>query len=156
MTAPSVLIMAGGTGGHVFPALAAAHCLQQKGVHVEWLGTQRGIESRLVPEAGIKLNLMTVSGLRGKGWLSLLKAPFKLVVALRQSLKVLRELNPVCVLGMGGFVAGPGGLAAWLTGRPLVIHEQNAVAGTTNRILARMADSILQGYPMDLGGKKGR
>jgi UDP-N-acetylglucosamine--N-acetylmuramyl-(pentapeptide) pyrophosphoryl-undecaprenol N-acetylglucosamine transferase len=99
---------------------------------------------------------MTVSGLRGKGFMSLLKAPWQLSVALVQALKVIRRLNPVCVLGMGGFVAGPGGLAAWLTHRPLVIHEQNAVAGTTNRLLSRVASVVLQGYPMQLGGNKGR
>ncbi|WP_019531254.1 undecaprenyldiphospho-muramoylpentapeptide beta-N-acetylglucosaminyltransferase [Dasania marina] len=156
MTAPAVLIMAGGTGGHVFPALAAAECLRAQGVHVEWLGTAKGIESRLVPEAGITLNLLSVSGLRGKGVISLLKAPWQLLCALRQALQVLRRLDPVCVLGMGGFVAGPGGLAAWLTGRPLVIHEQNAVAGTTNRLLARFAKVVLTAYPINLGGDKGR
>ncbi|MCR8923688.1 undecaprenyldiphospho-muramoylpentapeptide beta-N-acetylglucosaminyltransferase [Dasania sp. GY-MA-18] len=156
MTAPAVLIMAGGTGGHVFPALAAVECLRAQGVHVEWLGTAKGIESRLVPEADIKLNLLTVSGLRGKGLVSLLKAPWQLLQALIQALKVLRRLDPVCVLGMGGFVAGPGGLAAWLTGRPLVIHEQNAVAGTTNRLLARFAKVVLTAYPINLGGSKNR
>ena len=156
MTKKSVLIMAGGTGGHVFPALAAAQSLRDAGLNVEWLGTAKGIESRLVPEAGITLNLLNISGLRGKGLVSLIKAPWQLSLALIQALKVLHRLKPVCVLGMGGFVAGPGGLAAWLTGRPLVIHEQNAVAGTTNRLLSCIAKRTLQGYPIDLGGTKGR
>lgn len=154
MTSRSVLIMAGGTGGHVFPALAAAECLRAQGIHVEWLGTAKGIESRLVPEAGIPLNLLSVSGLRGKGVVSLLKAPWQLMVAVIQAFKVLHRLKPICILGMGGFVAGPGGLAAWLMGRPLVIHEQNAVAGTTNRLLASFSKRVLQGYPISLGGAK--
>ena len=155
-TAPrSVLIMAGGTGGHVFPALAAAHSLQQQGIQVEWLGTRRGIEARLVPAANIPIHYITVSGLRGKGIVDILKACYQVVVALWQSLKVLRQVRPVCVLGMGGFASGPGGLAAWLSGKPLVIHEQNAVAGTTNRLLAKLARRVLQGYPLPLGGDKG-
>lgn len=151
----SVLIMAGGTGGHVFPALAAADCLRAQGVAVEWLGTARGIESRLVPAAGIPLHIINVSGLRGKGLLSIVTALWQLVGAIVAALRVVRRVKPVCVLGMGGFVSGPGGVAAWLTGRPLVIHEQNAVAGTTNKLLARLAGSVLQGYPIGLGGDKG-
>ncbi len=149
----SVLIMAGGTGGHVFPALAAAECLRAKGLNVEWLGTQRGIESRLVPAANIPLHFIQVSGLRGKGVFSKLGSLFRLFGALRQSLAILRRLQPVCVLGMGGFASGPGGLASWLTGRPLVIHEQNSVAGTTNKLLARFAKKILLGYPNSLSGQ---
>ena len=152
----SVLIMAGGTGGHVFPALAAADSLRAKGVHVEWLGTTRGIESRLVPAADIPIHYLSVSGLRGKNLLSIGRGVFNLLRAFFQSLRVLRQLQPICVLGMGGFVAGPGGLAAWLLRRPLVIHEQNAVAGTTNKLLAPLATRILQGYPIGLGGNKGR
>ncbi len=151
-----VLIMAGGTGGHVFPALAAADEFQQRGYRVAWLGTRRGIESRLVPAANIPIHYINVAGLRGKGLVNLLKAPLQLLSALWQALKVVRELQPVCVLGMGGFVSGPGAVAAWMLRRPLVIHEQNAVAGTTNRLSAIFARRVLQGYPISLGGDKAR
>lgn len=152
----SVLIMAGGTGGHVFPALAAAACLQAKGIHVEWLGTHRGIESRLVPAANIPIHYIGVSGLRGKGVINIVKGLLQLFSAIFQAAAVLRKLKPICVLGMGGFASGPGGFAAWLSGRPLVIHEQNAVAGTTNKLLARFAREVLLGYPIGLGGNKAR
>jgi UDP-N-acetylglucosamine--N-acetylmuramyl-(pentapeptide) pyrophosphoryl-undecaprenol N-acetylglucosamine transferase len=151
----SVLIMAGGTGGHVFPALAAADCLREKGVDVQWLGTRKGIEAKLVPAAGLPIHYINVAGVRGKGIFSLLKAPIQIVKAIVQALRVVRQLNPDCVLGMGGFASGPGGIAAWVTGRPLIIHEQNAVAGTTNKILAKFSTRVLQGYPIKLGGKKG-
>lgn len=131
--AANVLIMAGGTGGHVFPALACAREFQARGYAVHWLGTPRGIENELVPAAGLPLHLIQVSGLRGKGLASLIKAPLQLVRSLFQARRIIRELRPVCVLGLGGYVTGPGGLAAKLAGVPLVIHEQNAVAGTANR-----------------------
>lgn len=147
-----VLIMAGGTGGHVFPALAIAEALRADGVAIDWLGTRQGIEARLVPAAGIPLHAISVAGLRGKGWGALLKAPWQLGRALWESLALLRRLRPDCVLGMGGFAAGPGGLAAWLLRCPLVIHEQNAVAGTTNRLLARLACRVLAAFPSALAG----
>lgn len=150
MTAQSrgtVLIMAGGTGGHVFPALAIADALRANGSEIAWLGTQRGIEARLVPQAGIPLFFVTVTGLRGKGPLALLKAPWQLLKAVYESIRLLKRLRPACVLGMGGFAAGPGGLAAWLLRCPLVIHEQNAVAGTTNRLLSRLANRVLVAFP---------
>lgn len=143
----NVLIMAGGTGGHVFPALACAREFQARGYSVHWLGTPRGIENELVPQAGLPLHLIQVSGLRGKGIKSLLKAPFELLRSLFQARRVVRELKPVCVLGMGGYVTGPGGLAARLAGVPLVIHEQNAVAGTANRSLAPLAKRICEAFP---------
>jgi UDP-N-acetylglucosamine--N-acetylmuramyl-(pentapeptide) pyrophosphoryl-undecaprenol N-acetylglucosamine transferase len=143
----NVLIMAGGTGGHVFPALACAREFQARGYAVHWLGTPRGIENELVPQAGLPLHLIDVSGLRGKGKLSLLKAPFQLLRSLWQARRIVRQLQPVCVLGMGGYVTGPGGLAARLAGVPLVIHEQNATAGLTNRWLARGAARVLQAFP---------
>jgi UDP-N-acetylglucosamine--N-acetylmuramyl-(pentapeptide) pyrophosphoryl-undecaprenol N-acetylglucosamine transferase len=146
-----VLIMAGGTGGHVFPALACAEEFRARGYAVEWLGTPRGIENELVPQAGITLNLIQVSGLRGKGLGSLLKAPFQLLRALLQAWKIMRRLQPACVLGMGGYVTGPGGLAARLCGVPLVIHEQNAVAGTSNRLLAPLAARICEAFPDTFG-----
>ncbi|TNF35485.1 MAG: undecaprenyldiphospho-muramoylpentapeptide beta-N-acetylglucosaminyltransferase [Gammaproteobacteria bacterium] len=143
----TVLIMAGGTGGHVFPALAIADALRAKGNEVVWLGTQKGIEARLVPQAGIPLFFVSVSGIRGKGMMALLKAPLQLLKAVHESVSLLRRIKPACVLGMGGFAAGPGGLAAWLLRYPLVIHEQNAVAGTTNRLLSRLARRVLVAFP---------
>lgn len=151
----SVLIMAGGTGGHVFPALATAVSLQARGIHVEWLGTRRGIESRIVPAANIPIHYLSVSGLRGKSLLEFARGIKNVFGALWQAISVIRMLKPVCVLGMGGFVAGPGGLAAWLLRKPLVIHEQNAVPGTTNKLLAPLARKVLQGYPVALGGNRG-
>ncbi|MGB0732261.1 MAG: undecaprenyldiphospho-muramoylpentapeptide beta-N-acetylglucosaminyltransferase [Pontibacterium sp.] len=141
-----ILIMAGGTGGHVFPALAVADSLRAQGHHVEWLGTARGIEASVVPEAGITLNTIQITGLRGKGKLSLLKAPFKLVYALGQALAVVKRINPDVVLGMGGFASGPGGLAARILGIPLVIHEQNAICGMTNKLLAKIANQVLEAF----------
>ena len=143
----NVLIMAGGTGGHVFPALACAREFQARGYAVHWLGTPRGIENELVPQAGLSLHLINVSGLRGKSKLALLKAPFQLLRSLLQARRIVRELHPVCVLGMGGYVTGPGGLAARLAGVPLIIHEQNAVAGTANRLLSRIANRICEAFP---------
>jgi len=151
MTRPMAMIMAGGTGGHVFPALATARVLERRGYDVVWLGTRRGIEARLVPAAGIPVEWLSVSGLRGKGVVTLLAAPFRLAVALVQALGAVRRHRPRVVLGAGGFVSGPGGVAAWLTRTPLVVHEQNAVAGLTNRLLARLADRVLEGFPGSFG-----
>ncbi|MEH6649342.1 MAG: undecaprenyldiphospho-muramoylpentapeptide beta-N-acetylglucosaminyltransferase [Motiliproteus sp.] len=148
----TILVMAGGTGGHVFPALATAKELQQQGCHIEWLGSQRGIENRLVPAADIKLHSISVTGLRGKGRLSLLLAPFKLLRALWQAFVVVRQVNPDAVLGMGGFASGPGGLAAWLLRKPLLVHEQNAVPGMTNKILARFSRTVMEAFPGAFGG----
>lgn len=147
MASKNVLIMAGGTGGHVFPALACALELKDRGYSVHWLGTPRGIENELVPQAGLPLHLIQISGLRGKSKLSLLKAPFQLLRALLQARKVVRELQPAFVLGMGGYVTGPGGLAAKLAGVPLIIHEQNAVAGTANRSLVPFARRVCEAFP---------
>lgn len=147
---PRALIIAGGTGGHVFPALAVADALRAQGWQTEWLGTQRGIEARLVPQAGIELHTMQVQGLRGKGLLSLIKAPFNLVRALWQARKVIQKCKPSLVLGFGGFASGPGGLMARLQGLPLVIHEQNARAGTTNRLLAPLASRVLEAFDSGL------
>ena len=142
-----ILVMAGGTGGHVYPALAVAQALRDAARDVVWLGTHRGLESRVVPSAGIDIEWISVKGLRRKGVLAMLVAPFQLVWALLQSLAVILRRRPAAVLGMGGFVSGPGGVAAWLTRRPLVIHEQNAAAGMTNRLLARLARVVLQAFP---------
>jgi len=146
----NVVVMAGGTGGHVFPALSVAHALLAQGATIDWLGTARGIESELVPKAGINLHCLTIEGVRGKGLFSKLKAPLLLLRAIVQALIVLRKLRPQVVLGLGGFASGPGGIAAWLLGIPLVIHEQNAVAGTTNKLLARFATKCLVAFPDSL------
>jgi UDP-N-acetylglucosamine--N-acetylmuramyl-(pentapeptide) pyrophosphoryl-undecaprenol N-acetylglucosamine transferase len=142
-----VLIMAGGTGGHVFPALALARLLRSNAREVVWLGTRRGLEARVVPEEGFPIEWLSVAGLRGKNALTLLAAPFRLVRALYQALAIVRRHRPGVVVGLGGFVSGPGGLAAWLCRRPLVIHEQNAIAGLTNRCLAPLARQVLCGFP---------
>ncbi len=146
MKAP-VLIMAGGTGGHVFPALALARMLREQSREVVWLGTRRGLEARVVPADGFPIEWLSVGGLRGKGMATLLAAPFKLVGALLQALAVMRRRRPAVVVGLGGFVTGPGGVAAWLCRRPLIIHEQNAIAGFTNRCLARFAREVLTAFP---------
>ncbi|PIE83461.1 MAG: undecaprenyldiphospho-muramoylpentapeptide beta-N-acetylglucosaminyltransferase [Candidatus Contendobacter odensis] len=142
-----VLIMAGGTGGHVFPALAVADCLRAQGVAVAWMGTQEGLEAKLVPDAGIPLECIDVAGLRGKGPVRLLAMPFMLARAMWQARTILRRLQPAAVLGMGGFASGPGGLMARLLGIPLIVHEQNAVSGMTNRWLATCTDHVLQAFP---------
>jgi UDP-N-acetylglucosamine--N-acetylmuramyl-(pentapeptide) pyrophosphoryl-undecaprenol N-acetylglucosamine transferase len=142
-----VLVMAGGTGGHVYPALAIAEHLRGEGWRVVWLGTRRGLEARVVPRHHIDLRLVRISGLRGKGWLSWTLAPIKLLAALMQCLAIVRRVGPQVVLGMGGFAAGPGALAAWLAGKPLLIHEQNAIPGLTNRLLARLAAEVMEAFP---------
>ena len=149
-----VLIMAGGTGGHVFPALAVAAELSARGIAVSWLGTQRGLESRVVPAAGYPLETMRVSGIRGKGVMKIISAPFMLMVALFQALTIQLRLRPRAVLGMGGFAAGPGGVIAWLLRRPLLIHEQNSVAGMTNKWLAPLARTVMEAFPGSLPARR--
>ncbi|MFZ1327369.1 MAG: undecaprenyldiphospho-muramoylpentapeptide beta-N-acetylglucosaminyltransferase [Candidatus Contendobacter sp.] len=146
-TPRSMVIMAGGTGGHVFPALAVAERLRAQGQLVTWIGTRNGLEATLVPQAGIPVEWIEVSGLRGKGWGRKLRTPFMLGRALRQAGVILRRLQPPVVLGMGGFASGPGGMMARWLGIPLVVHEQNAIAGLTNRWLARVASQTLQAFP---------
>jgi UDP-N-acetylglucosamine--N-acetylmuramyl-(pentapeptide) pyrophosphoryl-undecaprenol N-acetylglucosamine transferase len=150
-----VMIMAGGTGGHVFPALALARLLREQQRAVIWLGTHRGLEARVVPAEGFPIEWLTVGGLRGKGLSELLKAPFMLALSVWQALRIIRRLKPGVVVGLGGFVTGPGGLAAWLLRRPLVIHEQNAVAGFTNRCLARFARTVLTAFPTAFAARAG-
>ena len=147
MSGNPIMIMAGGTGGHVYPALAVAEYLRAQGVPLFWLGTPRGIENRVVPQQGIELLTVRVSGVRGKGLGSKLAAPVKVLAAIFQALYICIRRRPAAALGMGGFASGPGGIAAWLLRIPLLIHEQNRVAGTTNRILARFAVKIMQGFP---------
>ena len=152
-----ILIMAGGTGGHVFPALALARLLRARSYEVIWLGTQRGLEARVVPAERIQIEWLSVGGLRGKGVMTLLAAPFRLALSLSQALRVMWRHRPVVVVGLGGFVTGPGGVAAWLTRRPLMIHEQNAVAGFTNRCLSHLAREVLEAFPGSFGsGVKAR
>jgi UDP-N-acetylglucosamine--N-acetylmuramyl-(pentapeptide) pyrophosphoryl-undecaprenol N-acetylglucosamine transferase len=145
-TQAPVLIMAGGTGGHIFPGLAVAECLRAQGVPVVWLGAVGGMETKVVPAQRIELHTVAVGGLRGKGIKTRLLAPLMLLRALFASLAVLRRVKPRSVLSMGGYVAGPGGLAAWLLRRPLLVHEQNRVAGFTNRKLAGLAKRVLAGF----------
>ncbi|MEX0385517.1 undecaprenyldiphospho-muramoylpentapeptide beta-N-acetylglucosaminyltransferase [Spiribacter onubensis] len=145
MSARPVLIIAGGTGGHVFPALAVAQVLSGRSVPVIWLGTPSGLEARVVPEAGLTLETVSVRGLRGNGLAGWLKAPWMVARAMVQTLSVVRRHRPRVVLGMGGYVAGPGGVVARLRRLPLVIHEQNAIAGFTNRLLSRLAVRVLTG-----------
>lgn len=151
MSAP-VMIMAGGTGGHIFPGLAVARALLARDVPVVWLGSAGGMETRLVAEAGIDIDTIGIGGLRGKGASTLLLAPFKLLRALLQSLGILRRRRPRAVISFGGFAAGPGGVAAWMLRRPLLVHEQNAAPGLTNRVLARLAERVLAGFPDSFPG----
>lgn len=142
-----ILIMAGGTGGHVYPALAVADYLYEKGIPLFWLGTSRGLEARIVPARGYTLLTMNISGLRGKGILRWLLAPYALLAATIKAMGIIRRIKPAAVLGMGGFVSGPGGIAAWCLRIPLCIHEQNAICGLTNRILARLANRVIAAFP---------
>ncbi len=145
--AQRIVIMAGGTGGHVFPALAVAQWFVDKGWEVSWLCTQKGLESKVVPENGIEIDWLSVAGVRGKGSLAKVMSVFKLLMACVQAFNILRRRKPHVVLGMGGFVAGPGGLMAKVLDIPLVIHEQNRVPGTTNRLLAKFANQVLEAFP---------
>jgi UDP-N-acetylglucosamine--N-acetylmuramyl-(pentapeptide) pyrophosphoryl-undecaprenol N-acetylglucosamine transferase len=142
-----LLVMAGGTGGHIFPGIAVAHHLMKQGWQVRWLGTADRMEAHLVPENGIQIDFIQISGLRGKGVLALLKAPYKIVKAVLQARKILKAYRPDVVLGMGGYVSGPGGIAAKSLGIPVVLHEQNGIAGLTNKCLAKIATRVLQAFP---------
>jgi UDP-N-acetylglucosamine--N-acetylmuramyl-(pentapeptide) pyrophosphoryl-undecaprenol N-acetylglucosamine transferase len=149
---PHIVVMAGGTGGHVFPALAVARALEQRGATISWIGTARGLEAELVPAHGYELDLIGISGLRGKGLAGWLVAPVRVARAISQALGIIRRRRADAVLGMGGFVTGPGGVAARLLRRPLIVHEQNALAGLTNRLLARIASRVLEAFPGALPG----
>jgi len=147
MRQTKVLIMAGGTGGHVFPGLSVAKALMETGCSVVWVGTKEGIENKLVPEAGIDIEFISVMGLRGKNIRTTLIALRRMFIAFFQSCLILVRNRPNVVLGMGGFVSGPGALAAFFLRYPLIIHEQNAVPGSTNRFLSRIASSVLEAFP---------
>ena len=142
----TMLIMAGGTGGHVFPGIAVANELSQRNWTIHWLGTAARMEAQIVPNAGYPISFIDVVGLRGNGIVRLLKAPFQITKSVFQAIKVLNQVQPQIVLGMGGFASGPGGIAAWLKGIPVVLHEQNALPGMTNRILAKLASKVLTGF----------
>lgn len=145
--APTLLVMAGGTGGHIFPGLAVAEKLKNEGWTIHWLGTADRMEADIVPANGFEISFITISGLRNKNLMAWLKLPFKLTNSLLQALRVIKKIQPDVVLGMGGYASAPGGLAAWLMKKPLVVHEQNASAGLTNRLLARIATKVCCAFP---------
>ena len=153
-TQQPVLILAGGTGGHIFPGLAVAGALRVRGVPVVWLGAEGGMETRLVPAQGVPIETIKVSGARGKGLGKLLALPFKLIGAVRAASAMLRKHRPRAVVSFGGFAAGPGGLAATLAGIPLLVHEQNRAAGLTNRVLSKLARIVMTGFPDTFAGER--
>lgn len=150
----TVMILAGGTGGHIFPGLAVAQALRTRGAAVSWLGADGAMETRLVPQHDIPIDTIAVRGLRGKGVATLLGAPLRVLAAVRAAVRVLRARQPKVVVSFGGYAAGPGGLAAKLRGIPLVVHEQNRAPGMTNRVLARFARAVLAGFPQTFGGAR--
>jgi len=152
-TAPLVVVMAGGTGGHIFPGLAVAQALLDAGARVRWLGADGGMETRLVPQQGIAIDTIAVKGVRGKGLSTLLGAPLRILRAVRAAATVLRRERPDAVISFGGYAAGPGGIAARLAGIPLLVHEQNRAAGMTNKVLAKLARKVLVGFPQTFAGE---
>ncbi|AEI78521.1 UDP-N-acetylglucosamine--N-acetylmuramyl-(pentapeptide) pyrophosphoryl-undecaprenol N-acetylglucosamine transferase MurG [Cupriavidus necator N-1] len=153
MTAPrTLLVMAGGTGGHVFPGLAVAHALREQGWKVVWLGNRTGMEATLVPKHDIPMEFIQFGGLRGKGLVTKFLLPLNLLRAFWQSIVALRRVRPSVVLGMGGYITFPAGMMASLLGRPLVLHEQNSIAGLANKVLAKVADRVLCAFPDTLPG----
>ncbi len=151
--APTLLVMAGGTGGHIFPGLAVADELKQQGWNIHWLGTAERMEAQIVPKHGYDISFIDIKGLRNKRIIDLLIMPFKLAKSLWQAISVIKSVQPDVVLGMGGYASGPGGIAAWLMGKPVVLHEQNAAAGLTNRLLARIASVVCSAFPGAFAGK---
>lgn len=149
----TLMVMAGGTGGHVYPAMAVADELQSRGWNVTWLATEGGMENRLIAGKNYDVAVINMQGVRGKGLLRLISLPFQLIKAFAQSFTAITKYQPNVVLGMGGFAAFPGGLMAWLLGKPLVIHEQNSVAGLTNKVLAKFAKKVLVAFPAAFAGK---
>lgn len=147
MTQKTLMVMAGGTGGHIFPGIAVAECLRSRGWRIVWMGNPDGMEARLVPQHGYETEWIRFTALRGKGIVAKLLLPFNLLRGFWQALRALRRSRPDVVLGMGGYVTFPGGMMAALTGRPLVLHEQNSIAGLANRVLAGVADRVLSGFP---------
>ncbi len=154
MNTRTLMVMAGGTGGHVLPGVAVADLLQQEGWKIVWLGTEKGMEAKLLPGKGYEIEWISVAGLRGNGLVRMLKMPFMLLRAFAQSLSAIMRHRPDVVIGMGGYTAFPGGMMAVLLNKPLVVHEQNSLAGLTNRILACLAERVLVGFPQAFSGKK--
>ncbi|WP_029048074.1 undecaprenyldiphospho-muramoylpentapeptide beta-N-acetylglucosaminyltransferase [Cupriavidus sp. amp6] len=153
MTQPrTLLVMAGGTGGHVFPGLAVAHALREQGWNIVWLGNRTGMEATLVPKHDIPMEFIQFGGLRGKGLVTKFLLPLSLLRAFWQSIGALRRVKPNVVLGMGGYITFPAGMMASLLGRPLVLHEQNSIAGLANKVLAKVADRVLCAFPDTLPG----
>lgn len=146
-TAPCALVMAGGTGGHIFPGLALAEALRERGWRVHWLGAPASMEQRLVPPRGFAFEPVAFGGVRGKGLKTLALLPWRLLQAFGQSWRVVRRVRPDVVIGLGGYITFPGGLMAVLAGRPLLLHEQNSVAGLANKVLARVAKGVFSAYP---------
>jgi UDP-N-acetylglucosamine--N-acetylmuramyl-(pentapeptide) pyrophosphoryl-undecaprenol N-acetylglucosamine transferase len=153
---PLLVVMAGGTGGHVFPGLAVAHEMTKQGWRIEWFGTADKMEADVVPKHGFPIHFLDVKGVRGKGLAAKISAPFMLISAVWQARKMLKTLQPNAVLGMGGFASGPGGIAAWTLGIPIVIHEQNAVFGMTNKWLAKVAKRVLCGFNVQASANASR
>lgn len=151
---PTLMVMAGGTGGHIMPGLAVADCLRDRGWSVVWLGNPSGMEARIVPSRGYPLAPVRFSALRGKGLTRVLVLPFAILRGFWDALRAIRRWRPAVVIGFGGYVTFPGGMMAALSGRPLVIHEQNAIAGLANRVLARLSDAVLCGFPNALPGSQ--
>ncbi|TMM47742.1 undecaprenyldiphospho-muramoylpentapeptide beta-N-acetylglucosaminyltransferase [Colwellia ponticola] len=149
---PTLLVMAGGTGGHIFPGIAVADELKAQGWNIHWLGTADRMEANIVPDYGYDISFIKISGMRGKKVLAILTMPFKLVRALIQAKRVIKKVQPDVVLGMGGYASAPGGLAAWLSNIPLIVHEQNAAAGLSNRLLARIANKVCCAFPNAFAG----
>lgn len=148
---PRILVMAGGTGGHVFPALAVAKHLAEKGWQVRWLGTADRMEARLVPQYGFDIEFIDIKGVRGNGLIRKLAAPFKIIRSIIQAKAVINDFKPNVILGMGGFASGPGGVAGKLSGVPVVLHEQNAIPGMTNKLLSKIAKKVLCAFPNTFG-----
>lgn len=149
----TLMVMAGGTGGHVYPAIAVADFLQTQGWQIVWLATEGGMENRLIADKPYQKAMITMRGVRGKGLLGWVLLPFKLLLAFKQSISAILKHQPNVVLGMGGFAAFPGGLMATVLGKPLVIHEQNSVAGLTNKALSQIANKVLAAFPTAFGNK---
>ena len=147
MSQKTALIMAGGTGGHIFPGLAVAEELRARGWRVHWLGAPGSMESRIVPQHGFPLELIDFSGVRGKGLVTLALLPLRLLRAFWQALQVVRRVQPDVVVGLGGYITFPGGMMGVLCGKPLVLHEQNSVAGMANKVLAGVADRVFTAFP---------
>ncbi|MGB0937229.1 MAG: undecaprenyldiphospho-muramoylpentapeptide beta-N-acetylglucosaminyltransferase [Colwellia sp.] len=143
----TLLVMAGGTGGHIFPGLAVADQLKSEGWHIHWLGTSDKMEAELVPKHGYEISFIEISGLRNKSLSTWLKLPFKLLKSLNQARKVIKQVQPDVVLGMGGYASAPGGFMAWLMRVPLIVHEQNAAAGLSNRLLSKLARTVCCAFP---------